>query len=205
MRKSISRAARKLAAATNVPAVIETEATPATVETTDLATVNAGNVIDNETGETVAPVATAATPDKHAERRAAVAADRAAVFAVYAGFNARAVSIPVKPVSSFKPKAAVAHVNPRSPSVRQSAAIAVMLAASGNKLADGSTFPRIAEIDGKPTAIENGCAADMLRAGLVSVSGDTPATETFTILPKAAATILSHLGSKLARESGILA
>ena len=215
---SSARRAAKLAAAAstetaNVPTVIETETTVAeTVTGTDIATVHADDatVIDNATSETVtppetAPEATEAKPDQHAARKAVIAADRAAVAALYAGFNSAAVSVPVKPVSGFKPVSATPHANARRPTVRQSAAIATMLAASGNKLADGSTFPRIAEIDGLNVAIENGCAADMLRAGLVSVSGDNPADEIFTILPKQAAIVISHISGKLARAAGILA
>lgn len=234
MRKSL-KAARvaKLAASTNVPAVIadETATEAVTVTGTDIATIHADGalVIDGATGETVAPetnddttsddntaddagnsetpsdTATEAKPDQSAARKAVIAANRAAVSELYAGFNSVAVSVPIKALSAFKPSAATPHANARKPSIRQSAAIATMLAASGNKLADGATFPRIAEIDGVTFAIENGCAADMLRAGLVSVAGDNPADEIFTVLPKQAAIVVSHLSGKLLRKAGVLA
>lgn len=212
---SARRAAKLAASAASTDLVVVTPENTGTVENvigTDLATVHADDatVIDNATSETIAPpadapAATEAKPDQHAARKAVIAADRAAVAALYAGFNSAAVSVPVKPISGFKPVSATPHANARRPTVRQSAAIATMLAASGNKLADGATFPRIAEIDGLTVAIENGCAADMLRAGLVSVSGDNPADETFTILPKQAAIVISHISGKLARAAGILA
>lgn len=222
MRKSIKAArAAKLAATVtneapvtetvaNVPAVLETVATETTTNETGLSVLdNAeqhnGVTLDNETGETVSDETTddtgetVATPDAAIAKAERIAADRAAVKAIYASFD-NALSIPVKPLSAFKLAPSSAHPNARGATQRQAAAIVVGLSAAGQPIADGVSFARAFEIDGRPVAIENGAARDMLASGLVTVSGATPASETFTLSRNAAKTIAGLLGSTLTKR-----
>ena len=193
--------------ASNVPAVI---ADAANTEATKLENVAAsdlvnGTTIDNETGETVIPsTATEAKPDERVLRAERIAADRKAVAALYAGFELNRASVPVKAISAFKLAATTAHPIARNVSIRQCAAIAVAFAAAGRKLSSGARAPRTFEINGVPSAIENGVLRDAVSSGLVTVAGDTPETETLTLTKSATAAIISHLGSGLLDKAGIL-
>lgn len=154
----------------------------------------------------VAPVtteaATEAKPDPRAERAARVAAERKAVHAIYHGFEATRVSVPVKPLSAFKPATTTAHPIARNPSTRQAAAIVLAFAATSNTLADGGKAPRVFERDGVRYCIENGVLRDAVSSGLIRVSGSTPETETITIAPGKAAAIAGLIGEKLAKQAG---
>jgi hypothetical protein len=146
-----------------------------------------------------APVAvenvTEATPDPRVARAERIAADRSAVAALYATFEAQRASVPVKALSAFKPSATTAHPIARNPSQRQAAAIAVAFAAAGLKLIDGTAAPRVFDVNGVRSCIENGVLRDAVSSGLVTVSGDTPETETIKLAPKASAAIAGLIGS----------
>lgn len=158
------------------------------------------------------PAAKAAKPGKPAKRSAAVtvepeadkrtvraeriAADRTDVAAFYAAFEANRSSIPVKPLSAFKPQASTAHPIDRNPSVRQAAAICAAFASAGVKLADGAKAPRVFDLDGKRSCIENGAMRDAISSGLIAVSGGSPETETLTIRAKQANVIAGLIGAK---------
>jgi hypothetical protein len=136
-----------------------------------------------------------AKPDPRVARAERIAADRANVSALYATFEASRVSVPVKALSAFKPLATTAHPIARNPSQRQAAAIATAFAASGLKLIDGKSAPRVFEINGVRSCIENGVLRDAVSSGLVTVSGDTPETETIKLAPKASAAIAGLIGA----------
>lgn len=190
MRKSNKAAAN---VSTNVPAIIPT----GELATVTKAEIDGGTVLDNATGETVAPAATEAKPDPRAARAERIAADRAAVHALYASFEAQRASVPVKPLSAFKLAATTAHPIARNVSQRQCAALAVAFAAAGRKLATNAKAPRAFEIDGKPCAIENGVLRDAVSSGLCTVSGDTPESEIITLSKTATKAIAAQLGEKL--------
>lgn len=138
---------------------------------------------------------TEAQPDPRVAREARIAADRASVKSFYRALNGT-VSIPVKPLSAFKLAAVSAHPIARNPSARQAAAIAAAFIAANVELADGAEAPRVFEIDGVRSAIENGALRDAISAGLISVSGDSPETSTITLAAKAAKIITGLLGEK---------
>ena len=205
MRKSTKRAATVTA---NVPAIVETVATEtAVIETTNEAEAHDGAiVIDGTTGETVQPetVATEAKPDPRAARAERIAADRAAVRALYSSFESQRQSVPVKPLSAFKLASTTAHPIARNVSQRQCAALAVAFTAAGRKLAAGAKAPRVFEIDGKPCAIENGVLRDAVSSGLCTVIGDTPEAEIIVLSKTAAKAISAQLGEKLLSAVGII-
>lgn len=142
------------------------------------------------------PVVAEAKPDPRAARAERIAAERSTVAALYAVFESQRASVPVKTLSAFKPASTTAHPIARKPSQRQAAAIAVAVAAAGKKLSDGVSVPRVFEREnGLRVCIENGVLRDAVSSGLVSVTGDTPETETIKLLPKSAAAISGLIGS----------
>lgn len=162
-------------------------------------------VIDNTTGETVQPEATEAKPDPRAARAERIAADRADVAKLYAGFEATRQSVPVKALSAFKLASTTAHPIARNVSQRQCAALAVAFAVANKKLATGATAPRVFDLNGKPAAIENGVLRDAVSSGLCTVSGDTPESEIIKLSKTAAAAIAAQLGSAILKQAGIAA
>lgn len=207
MRKSSKKAS---AVISNVPAIIDINAETiandvANLETVSSAEARNGLVLDNDTGETVEPIisadATEAKPDPRAERAKRVAADREAVSILYASFEANRASVPVKAISAFKLATSTAHPIARNVSVRQCAALAVAFAAAGKKLQANAKAPRVFEINGVPSAIENGVIRDAISSGLITVTGDTPETEILILSKNAAKAITANLGETLLNKA----
>lgn len=159
----------------------------------------------NKRGKPVnANAATEAKPDPRVARAERIAADRSAVAALYRAFEANRASIPVKPLSAFKPVATTAHSVMRNPSVRQAAAIAVAFSAAGVKLADGASAPRVFDLDGKRVCVENGVLRDAVSSGLIRVSGASPETEKLTIANGKRAAILGLIGERIAKAGKLI-
>lgn len=137
----------------------------------------------------VVPAAVPAKPDAAAKAVAIAAAKAAAAAAIHAR-DAGRISIPVKAAAGFKAYRRDPGNNPKKPTVRQAACIAVALAASGKPLSDGETFPRRFNLSGEAVCVENGCAADM--RGVLADYDAT--TETFTLRPGASAEIAGLIG-----------
>ena len=157
-------------------------------------------------GKRSKPVAatTEAKPDPRAAKAERIAADRTAVAALYAAFEANRASIPVKPLSAFKPVSTTAHPIARNPSTRQAAAIAIAFAAAGKQLKPGTSVARVFEFDGRRCAIENGVLRDAVSSGLVSVAGDTPETERITLAAKADRAIVGLIGERAAKAGKLI-
>lgn len=212
MRKSSKKATAAIVS--NVPAIIvsETAATPVALETVTGSEIS-GLILDNATGETVAnneaapeapaaetneaPVATADARVLRAER---VAADRKAVAALYADFESNRLSVPVKALSAFKLETSKAHPVARNPSPRQAAALCAGLTANAVALADGARFPRVFEINGVNSAIENGVLRDAIASGLITVSGASPEAEIIRIAKNGAAKIAGQIGATIVKR-----
>lgn len=143
----------------------------------------------------VANVSETPAVDPRIAKAERVAADRASVKAFYTALNG-SVSVPVKALSAFKLAHVTAHPIARNPSARQAAAIATAFIAGNVKLADGATAPRVFEIDGVRSAIENGALRDAISAGLVTVTGDSPETQSIKLANKAAKIITGLVGEK---------
>lgn len=156
-------------------------------------------------GKRAAADATEAKPDPRVARAERIAAERSDVNALYAAFEANRASVPVKPLSAFKPVATTAHPIARNPSQRQAAAICVALAAAGVKLSDGSKAPRVFERNGVRVCVENGVLRDAVSSGLVSVSGSSPETETITVRSKQATVIAGLLGASIIKRAKLAA
>lgn len=208
MRKSSK--ASKAAIISNVPAIIETPVLPV-LETVTGSEIS-GLILDNATGETVAnetateapatetneaPVATVDARVLRAER---IAADRTAVNALYADFEANRLSVPVKALSAFKLETSKAHPVARNPSPRQAAALCAGLTANAVALADGARFPRVFEINGVNSAIENGVLRDAIASGLITVSGASPEAEIIRIAKNGAAKIAGQIGATIVKR-----
>jgi len=144
-----------------------------------------------------------AKPDPRVARAERIAADRTVTNALYATFEANRVSVPVKPLSAFKPATSTAHPIARNPSARQAAAIATAFSANGLKLIDGTSAARVFELNGVRSCIENGALRDAISSGLVTVSGDTPETETITLCAKASASIAGLIGSSAIKAGNL--
>lgn len=153
-----------------------------------------------------APVAAEAKPEAtpaNVERAARIAADRSAVRAFYSALESNRASVPVKPLSAFKPAPSSRHPIDRNPSTRQAAAIAAAFIGSGSKLAAGASASRAFERDGMRVCIENGAMRDMLASGLVTVSGNG-ADETLTLTKAGATYVPATLGEKLLKSVNLL-
>jgi hypothetical protein len=201
MRNVINKAKRAAKnVSNNLPAIVETVSPAETgaLETVIPADLANSTILDNTTGETVA---VEAKPDPRAERADRIKADRAAVAALYGKFEANRLSVPVKPTSAFKLAASSAHPVARGVSQRQCAAIAVAFAAAGVKLKPGASAPRVFEIDGRPSAIENGVIRDAISSGLITVAGDIPESEILTLSATAHKAIAGQLGETLLKAA----
>lgn len=186
---------------------VTTSAAPvtATPVATPVATVKPKRVAKPATVKPVAvATATEAKPDPRLARAERISADRTAVAALYATFESNRVSVPVKALSAFKPQSTTAHPIARQPSIRQAAAIAAAFSAAGGKLIDGKSAPRVFDLNGVRSCIENGVLRDAVSSGLIRVSGDTPETEKLTLAPKASAAIAGLIGAS-AIKAGKLA
>ncbi len=208
MRKSSKKATAAIVS--NVPAIIvsETSVSPIALETVTGAEIS-GLILDNATGETVASEtapeaetteAPVATVDARVLRAERVAADRKAVNALYADFEANRLSVPVKALSAFKLETSKAHPVARNPSPRQAAALCAGLTANAVALADGARFPRVFEINGVNSAIENGVLRDAIASGLITVSGASPEAEIIRIAKNGAAKIAGQIGATIVKR-----
>ena len=135
-----------------------------------------------------------------------VSAERTTARDLYSAFDANRLSVPVKTLSAFKPVAVTAHSITRKPSVRQCAAIAVAVKASGQKLADNVKAARrfkLAESESVTFAIENGALRDCISSGLITVTGN-PGDETLRVSAGATAIITGLLGQRILNNAAML-
>ena len=107
-------------------------------------------------------------------KRAVAPPLRPGVYAAYRGtVEIDRASVPVKPVSQYKPAALYAGLCVNI-STRQANAFRYIASCSGvGRIVAGETIPRFfSDADGIACVLENGCARDMLGAGLVTVTSD---------------------------------
>lgn len=145
-----------------------------------------------------------AKPDPRFARAERIATERTDIAALYAGFEANRVSIPVKTLSAFKPEASTAHPISRNPSQRQAAAICVAFAAANTKLADGAKAPRVFERNGVRVCIENGVMRDAISSGLIRVTGSSPETEMLVIAAKQTPVISGLIGGSILKRAKLV-
>lgn len=94
-------------------------------------------------------------------------------------------SNPIKPLSTFRgyKRYVTAYSQPRNPSARQAAALALACLKSGKGITNGASFSRKFAHNGVECAIENRVLGDAIRSRLCNYNGDT---ETITLLNAAA-------------------
>jgi len=91
-------------------------------------------------------------------------------------------SVPIRPLSRFRPQTPVPHRQPRRPTRRMAAALAASAILNEVRLEPGCLIPRKMQRNGVALAIENGAAADLLRAGIASlVAGRRKGEELFRL------------------------
>lgn len=161
----------------------------------------AHGVTETDTAAAVAAVAAViAAPETAPETAAAPSPSelRAIAASLFRTFNDNSISIPIKPLATFKAyRAAIGYLKPgMQASRRQAAALCVAALASGHRFntAEKSapvTFPRAFPFNGQSFVIENGCNADCVSAGLASYC---PKTETYTVTAEQARAIAAQLG-----------
>ena len=128
-------------------------------------------------------------------------ADRIATMLQYrATAESNRVSVPIKAAAGFKATALHAdggHYSGSDVTPRACFAVATMLLASGQAIADGVIFPRrfIDPIDSIPKLIENGAGNHAIGCGLIKLAPDSIGIrEIFLLAPGAAAIIQSNCG-----------
>lgn len=136
----------------------------------------AANVKPGDKPESKKQSAKPSAPDKAKAieaKQAARAIDRGIVNKQYLALcEAGRLSIPVKPLSSYRPKQAKCHPMPRNYSERQAAALVASAIGSGAVLIPGVKLPRYFKFNDVPSVIENGCASDLIASGFVNLAGD---------------------------------
>jgi len=114
-------------------------------------------------------------------------------------------SVPVRPLSMFRPKQLVAHRSVRSPTPRMAAALCASAIANRVLIEPGCKIPRALTINDTAMCIENGVGADILKAGLASL---IPAVEglkeLFTLNQGGVDTLLSLSDRAILLDAGVL-
>lgn len=158
---------------------------------------------ENAVAQIDVSTANEAKPDPRAARSERIAAERTTIGTFFSAYGS-AASVPVKSVTAFKLSPTTVHPIARRPSERQCAAICAAFAAAGAKLETGATAPRIFNIDGVNSAIENGVLRDITSSGLATVSGASPESEIIKLSNKAVAIITGLIGEKTLKAAKLI-
>jgi hypothetical protein len=114
-------------------------------------------------------------------------------------------SVSIKPIESRRLEPTVPHPSPRNPTERMAKTLVAGCLATGQLLAVGAVIPRMFAIKTGAYVIENGVAKDMLKAGMISVTGaDQPEREHFTITRKGFSATLALIPKSRLEDLGVL-
>ena len=113
-------------------------------------------------------------------------------------------SVPIKPLSRFRPERLLANRSGFAMSPRQAAALAASAVANGVLLAVGAIVPRLLTIEGTTMAVENGVGRDILSSGMAVVADGTVGAETLALTSAGFEFIVSALGRGLLEDAGVL-
>ena len=103
-------------------------------------------------------------------------------------------SVPIKPLGFRRLEITVPHPNPRQPTERMAKTLVAMCLASEQLLSEGVCLPRLFPIEGNMYAVENGVAKDMLKAGMIQVTGtENPRLEQFMLTGEGYNAILNFI------------
>ena len=112
-------------------------------------------------------------------------------------------SVPVKPLSRFKPERLHANRSSFAMSPRQAAALAASAIANRVMLVEGAILPRRMSLNGVPMVIENGVGRDMLSSGMVTLVDDALGRETLKLTTTGFRYVLSIIDRNTLLSAGI--
>ena len=114
-------------------------------------------------------------------------------------------SVPVRPLSEFRPMPLTPHRQARSATVRMAAALAASAIASRTLLQPECVVPRSFHVQGVAMSIENGAGADILKSGLATlVTSHDPAALGFHLGDDQVIQMVQLLGTKTLLDAGVL-
>ncbi len=114
-------------------------------------------------------------------------------------------SVPIRPTSTFVAQAVVPHRQRRKPTKRMVAALAASAIANRVLLEPGCVIPRKMTVEGVLLSIENGAAADILRAGMATLVPGRASGDEWFRLSKSACNLVVKLSNRdLLLDAGIL-
>lgn len=113
-------------------------------------------------------------------------------------------SVPVKPLSRFRPERLHANRAGFATSPRQAAALVASAVANHVLLQPGAIIPRLMHVDGIAMAIENGVGRDILSSGMAVVADATIGSESLALTPAGYRFIVSALGRGVLEDAGVL-
>ncbi|WP_298814712.1 GIY-YIG nuclease family protein [uncultured Sphingomonas sp.] len=113
-------------------------------------------------------------------------------------------SVPIKPLSRFKPERLHANRTGFAMSPRQAAALVASAVANHVLLRPGAVIPRLMDVDGIAMAIENGVGRDILSSGMAVVADTAIGAETLSLTPAGCRFIVSSLGRGVLEDAGVL-
>lgn len=132
--------------------------------------------------------------------------ERRAANEFFHGIAGQQDSVPIKPLGARRLEPSTPHPSPRQPTPRMAVTLVAAALAVEAPLAAGLSLPRVFTIEGRPYAIENGVARDMLKAGMIRVEpGATqPEDERFVLTQSGFKAVLSSLGRERLVDLGAL-
>lgn len=113
-------------------------------------------------------------------------------------------SMPMKPLSRFKPEPLHANRAEFAMSPRQAAALAASAVTNHVVIKAGATIPRLMQVDGAAMAIENGVSRDILSSGMATLAVSTVGAEVFSLTQSGQRFIVSALGRSSLEDAGVL-
>lgn len=114
-------------------------------------------------------------------------------------------SVPVKPLSKFKPVILTPHPDSRGFSDRAASALAASAIANRTMLEPGCLIPRLMSIDGSQFVIENGVGRDILKSKLASLAHQHSATDSsFKVEATGIAFIVRSVGRDILLDAGVM-
>lgn len=113
-------------------------------------------------------------------------------------------SVPVKPLSRFKPERLHANRTDFAMSQRQAAALTASAVANHVLLQPGAIIPRLMTIDGIAMSIENGVGRDILSSGMAIIADGAIGVETLSLTPTGYRFIVSTMEQRMLEAAGVL-
>jgi hypothetical protein len=113
-------------------------------------------------------------------------------------------SVPVKPLSRFKPERLHANRTDFAMSQRQAAALTASAVANHVLLQPGAVIPRLMTVDGIAMSIENGVGRDILSSGMATIAEGTVGAEGLRLSSSGYRYIVSVMGRRMLEAAGIL-